>query len=421
MKSLAKKIVVTILGWQIRRLYKKNEIKVVVVTGSVGKTSTKWAIGNVLKQKYKTQFQEGNYNDIVTVPLIFFGRSTPSLFNPLAWGFIFLSNELALLRKYPYEIVVVELGSDGPGQLQQFKKYLRAEIGVLTAITPEHMEYFEDIKAVADEEKVVSELSTLTLINKDMCPPQYTKIEGALSYGIKQDGDFTLRNISFDNEGCNFDVLAGSSKIFSARHEAISEPQLYSILAAVAVAHKLDLNSEEIEAGIATIKPVAGRMQQLKGVNNSLILDDTYNASPEAVKAALDTLYRLGSSQKIAVLGNMNELGKYSEEEHKKIGNYCDPKQLELVVTIGPDANKFTAEAAEAKGCKVQRFDSPYAAGDYLKSLVTQGGLILVKGSQNGVFAEETVKILLDNPSDSTKLVRQDMKWLVKKSKAFNK
>jgi UDP-N-acetylmuramoyl-tripeptide--D-alanyl-D-alanine ligase len=140
-----------------------------------------------------------------------------------------------------------------------------------------------------------------------------------------------------------------------------------------------------------------------------------------ALKLALDSLYEIKAPQKIAVLGNMNELGKYSETTHTEIGTYCDPKQLDLVVTIGPDANKYLAPAAEAKGCSVKIFENPYDAGTFLKPLIKKGAVILVKGSQNKVFAEETIKSLLANPADESKLVRQSQEWLNKKQKAFGK
>ncbi len=155
-----------------------------------------------------------------------------------------------------------------------------------------------------------------------------------------------------------------------------------------------------IEKGIASIKPVSGRMQHLEGIKGSIILDDTYNASPEAMRASLDTLYRIKAPQKIAILGNMNELGGYSQREHEAAGKYCDPRELDLVVTIGPDANKYLAPAAEKTGCNVKTFDSPYAAGKYIKEIIEPGAVILAKGSQNKVFAEEAVKQFLASSKD---------------------
>jgi UDP-N-acetylmuramyl pentapeptide synthase len=422
MKTFLKSLVAAILGWQVRRLYKKKTFKVVAVAGSVGKTSTKLAIAQVLSQSFAVQYQKGNYNDLVSVPLIFFGQSMPSLFNPLAWLAIFWKNERIIFGKYPYEIVVVELGTDQPGDMPRFKAYLRADLGVITGITPEHMEYFGSMDAVAQEELVLEELSNELMINADLSEASYLKrLKGThLSYGTKSGVTYRLSQPTFKDEYADFTVSKGQTTILRATHEAISEPQLLSVTAAVAVGDQLGMVADDIEQGIRNIRPVSGRMQRLEGINGSTIIDDSYNASPAAVRAALDTLYRVKAPQKIAVLGNMNELGEYSKEMHEQVGQYCDPHKLNLVVTIGPDANRYLAEAAKAKGCQVESFDSPVTAGEHIKPLVKKGAVILVKGSQNRVFSEETVKQLLANPADARKLVRQSKDWLKIKRRAFS-
>jgi UDP-N-acetylmuramoyl-tripeptide--D-alanyl-D-alanine ligase len=415
MKKLARSIVAAILGYQVRQLYKKNQFKVVGVVGSIGKTSTKLAIAQVLAAARRPRYQDGNYNDLVTVPLVFFGEELPSLTNPLAWLAVFWRNQKQLKAAYPYDFVVIEMGSDGPGQIEQFKKYLKLEIGVVTAITPEHMAFFADMDAVAREELAIGQFSSLLLVNKDLCAAKYVQgSQNLLTYGSLGPADYQLAV-----SGPNFVVSSGNTKVAESPAQNLSRAQLYSALAAAAVAQKLGLSAEEIQKGLGTIKPVAGRMQRLAGVNGSTIIDDSYNASPEAAKLALDTLYQIKAPQKIAVLGNMNELGAYSPDAHQQIGGYCDPHQLELVVTIGPDANKYLAKAAEAKGCRVERFDSPYKIGEFLKPLIKAGGVVLVKGSQNRVFAEEAIKSLLADPTDATKLVRQSPQWLAIKQKAF--
>jgi UDP-N-acetylmuramoyl-tripeptide--D-alanyl-D-alanine ligase len=414
-KTVAKSLVAAILGWQLRRLQKKNNFKVVAVTGSIGKTSTKLAIANVLSTKFHVRHQDGNYNHLVTVPLVFFGEATPSLFNPFAWLGVFWRNEKQINAKYLYELVVLELGTDGPNQISQFKKYLRLEIAVVTAITPEHMVLFRTLDDVAKEELSVSAFSSLLLANKDLCDEKYlTSLPELLTYGVHKPADYMLKS-----DGSKALVTSGKETLLDTDVTSKSEAELYSILAAAAVGHKLGMQPEEIKKGIIDIKPVAGRMQRLAGVNSSIIIDDTYNASPEAVRLALSSLYKMDSPQKIVVLGNMNELGTSSEEEHRKIGEYCDSKQLSLVLTLGPDANEYLAPAAEANGCKVISFDNPYTVGDYLKPIIKPGAIILAKGSQNGVFAEEALKILLADPKDQTKLVRQESQWLRIKNKAF--
>jgi UDP-N-acetylmuramoyl-tripeptide--D-alanyl-D-alanine ligase len=422
MKKMAKKFVAAILGWQVRRLRVKNNFKTVGVTGSIGKTSTKFAIATVLKQQFAVQSQAGNYNDLVSAPLIFFGQDLPNIYNPLAWLKVFFSNEKIIRREYPYEIVVVEIGTDAPGQIAEFSRYLQLDIGVLTAITPEHMEFFDDLKAVAKEELAISRFTDKLLINKDLCPAELLGeiYKDTSTYGMKQPAEVRVTNIKFDGFSSSFDIEVNGQKLLHAGHEDITEPVLYSVCAAGAVANELGMHPLSIKKGIDTIKPVNGRMMTLRGVNRSTIIDDTYNASPEAMKAALDTLYRIKADQKIAILGNMNELGGYSEPEHRQIGQYCNPEELDLVITIGPDANKYLAPAAAEKGCEVKQFNNPYETGEYLKELIKPGAVILAKGSQNGVFAEETVKILLADKADSSKLVRQTPDWLRKKQKLFS-
>jgi UDP-N-acetylmuramoyl-tripeptide--D-alanyl-D-alanine ligase len=422
MKSSLKKLVANILGWQLKRLFKKNKIFVVAVAGSIGKTSTKLALAHVLSQSYKVQYQEGNYNDLVSVPLIFFGRKLPNVFNPFAWLFIFLRNEASLSRKYPYQVVVLELGTDAPGQMQQFSQYLHVDIGVLTAIVPEHMANFADLDAVAQEELALTSFTTKIFANKDFVSPEHLGHlpESTVTYGIQQPADVRLTNTQWNGgEEATFDIMYGGINFLHGEHEKITEPQLYSVCAAVAVATELEMTTKAIHQGIRTITPVSGRMQHLNGLSNSLILDDSYNASPEATIGALDTLYRINATQKIAILGNMNELGSYSEKEHQKIGEYCDPRELSFVATIGPDANKYLAPAAQKRGCLVRAFEDPVSAGKFVKERLQSGTVVLVKGSQNGVFAEEAAKQLLALPADAKKLVRQSRYWMKLKKKAF--
>ncbi len=400
MKKLARNIVAAILGRQIRQLYNRNQFKVIAVTGSIGKTSTKLAIAQILMPSLRVQSQEGNYNHLVTAPLVFFGEQTPSLFNPIAWTIVFWRNWRQLRRSYLYDVVVLELGTDGPGQIKEFNKYLKLDIAVVTAITPEHMAFFENLDEVAEEELSVKSFSSLILVNKDLCKPEYLKgLENLKTYSLGSQTDFKALDYKIDKH--------------------LSTPEQYSRLAAASVAELLGLDKSAIKHNLNRIKPPAGRMQKLDGINNSTIIDDSYNASPDAMKLALDSLYKTNAPQKIALLGNMNELGDYSKTAHQELGAYCDPKQLDLVVTLGTDANEFLARVAEDKGCKVMRFDSPYKAGEYIKSQIQTQAAILVKGSQNKVFAEEAIKSFLADPADSSKLVRQSKDWLKIKQKAF--
>lgn len=421
MKQLLKSLIVSILGWQVRRLRQKHDFKVIGVVGSIGKTSTKFAIASVLQSQYRVRYQEGNYNDIVTVPLIFFGQAEPSLFNPFAWLRTLLANERQLRVDYPFDVVVAEIGTDAPGQIAAFKQYLHCDIAVVTALTMEHMENFRDLDHVASEELSVSKYADTLVANFDLCLEEHLREVSVpiVGYG-KEKSHYQMKNISFNKDKSSFVIVMNKTKELTITLDAVSIGEFYSAAAAAAVADMLHVPGEKIAEAIESLKPVSGRMQRLAGIEDSLILDESYNASPAAVKAALDGLYMLKGQQKIALLGNMNELGKFSAEAHREIGEYCDPTQLDLLVTLGPDANKYLAPAAEAQGCTVATFTDPYAAGDFIKEQLRPGSIILVKGSQNKVYAEEAIKPLLADPSDEAKLVRQSPEWLKKKKANFS-
>ncbi len=421
LKNFGKRVAVAFLGWQVRRLRAKHHVRTVGVVGGYGKTSTKTAIATVLAQHYRVRFQAGNYNDLVSVPLVFFGERLPSLFNPFAWLLLLLRNERQIRGSYPYDIIVLELGTDGPGQIAAFGQYVRLDLAVLTSIAFEHMEFFSGLPAVAHEELAVREFSDRLILNADLCGRSYwdNAQPQPLTFGYDAQADYRLDDVHFARGAFAFKVHQHNRSAFEARLPGVAKAQVYSACAAMVVAELLGVPRPEMKKGIAAIVPVSGRMEMLAGIRGSVILDETYNSSPSAVKAALDTLYGMRAPQKIALLGNMNELGKFSKQAHTELGKYCDPRKLDLVLTLGPDANKYLAPAAITHGCAVATFDTPYEAGAYLQTHIREHAAVLVKGSQNNVFAEEAVKLILADPEDAAKLVRQSDDWLRKKAQNF--
>lgn len=419
MKTIGKKFVVLILGWQVRRLCKQYKPHVIGVVGSIGKTSTKLAIAESLSTQTTVRYQAGNYNDLVSVPLVFFGHTMPSLLNPLAWLRIFAANERMIRVQYPYKVVVLEIGTDGPGQIAAFKRYLHLNAAVVTAITPEHMEYFADLDVVAQEELSVAQYADTIYLNADLVKERYRQhVPNAQTYAVHQSADHTAEQIRYSGSGVDF-VITHDTEETAITLAGFSLPHVYSALAAATVAQSFGVASDQLQHSLSAIKPVPGRMQRLIGIKNSTIIDDSYNASPEAVKTALDTVYRIDAPQKIVLLGNMNELGASSPASHTDIGEYCDPTKLTEVITLGPDANEYLAPAAKTKGCRVASFESPFKAGEYIASILQENGLVLIKGSQNRVFAEEAIKPLLANPEDAKYLVRQSADWIAIKKKQF--
>lgn len=413
-KSLGKRLLCTILEKQVKNLRQKHNFAIVAVAGSVGKTSTKLAVAQVLGSVKRVRYQTGNYNDRLTVPLVIFGHDNPPLFSLSRWWAIFLSNKKQIRGDYPFDVVVVELGTDAPGQIAEFA-YLKPDLAIVTATTDEHMEFFKTLDAVAIEELTVCRYAKNILLNSDDIPANYRQsIKYYRRYGI-DDADYTIA--AEPKIGTRKASIHYPEGTVPAVLQLLGDQGAKVALAAFAAAHMLEIDTKTVLSEIARLQAFAGRMNTLNGKKDSTIIDDTYNASPAAVKAALDVIYKAQGSQKIAVLGMMNELGATSEQAHAEIGAYCDPEQLDLVVTIGADARKFTAMAAEAKGCSVASFDSPYEAGDYVLNQLKDNAIILAKGSQNRVFAEESLKVLLADPIDEPRLVRQSAYWMnIKKS-----
>ena len=420
LKKLGRAVVCRTLERQVKRLRAKREFKVIAVAGSVGKTSTKAAIAKTLEAaSLRVAWQAGNYNDRVTVPLIFFNQDEPSILNVLAWLRIFWQNSRMMRRPYPYDVVVVELGSDGPGQMQHFS-YTQPDIAVLTAIMPEHMAYFGTLDAVAAEELDMLRYSKQALINIDDTPAKYLEGRQFMSYGLDGKADYQVlawRQLELE-DGVMTIALPDGARL-EAASAIVGKQGVKIVLAAAAAAHMAGLTQDDIAKGVAGIKPFAGRMQILEGIHDSILIDDTYNASPPAVKAALDVLYATKAPQRIAILGSMNQMGDYSPDAHREVGAYCDAGKLDLVVTIGSDAETYLAPAAREAGCEVQSFASPYQVSEFVKSRLKAGGIVLAEGSQDGVFAEEALKALLKHPKDQSRLVRQSAHWMKIKREQF--
>lgn len=425
LRVMVKTFITRILESQAARLLKKHKPLIVAVTGSVGKTSTKLAIATVLSQKYKVLAHYGSYNTHIAVPLAIFDSRVPlRLKSPVSWLKVLLETQRKLRQPYPYEVLVLELGTDHPGEIEHFKKYISPDIAVVTAVTPEHMAYFGTIDAVAKEELMVTHFSKETLINRDDVDVTFSKL---VPVGINLDTYGTSGVAEYRFVTQDFKPGAGFTGMFVSPEfgeqkvtlQVVGEHNIRTVVGAGAVGIKLGLTAEQVAAGLNAVRPVNGRMNLLKGLKDSTLIDDTYNSSPVAAIAALQTLYKFQTDQRIAILGSMNELGEFSPEAHKQVGAACDPSLLDWVVTIGADAANFLAPEAEARGCRVRSFTSPYEAGAFAHSVLQPRAVVLAKGSQNGVFAEEALKELLGGPSEDQKLVRQGADWMAIKQKQF--
>jgi len=421
-----KKYIQTKLERAVRRYFKKHpEVKLVVVVGSVGKTSTKIAVGTVLNEKFRVRLHEGNHNSELSAPLAILGVEFPENIRNLGhWLSVFRAVRRRIKQPTDVDVIVQELGTDRPGQIPHFGTYLKPDIAVVTSVAPEHMEFFKTMDVVAAEELSSVNYSRAALINRDDIPGVYAADitnPNINTYGTTENAEYRFETQDYNLEG-------GFSGAFIAPKWSVSVPVTLQVIgehstraavAAGAVGVRVGMSEAEVASGMAKIRAVKGRMNVLKGLNESIIIDDTYNSSPLAVASALRALYQLNVPQRIAVLGSMNELGETSEIEHSAVGKLCDPIELAHVITVGEDAEKYLAPAARANGCHVVSFKSALEAGAYAHKVMEEVAAILFKGSQGGIYLEEAVKIVLHATEEEDQLVRQSPHWMEKKRAFF--
>lgn len=413
-------------GYVKQYFRKHSEVKLVIVVGSVGKTSTKMAIAAVLAQKLRVRLHEGNHNSELSAPLAMLGVEFPNNIRSLGqWLAVFRAARQRIVQPTDVDVIVQEVGTDRIGQVPHFGTFATPDIAVVTAVSAEHMEYFKTLDAVATEELAAANYSKATLINRDDIDGKYAidiSNQNLNTYGTTDVAEYRFDTTDF-SVGDGFSGLLYApewQKPVEASVKVIGEHSVRAAVAAAAVGIKLGLSVQEIQKGLKAIRAVAGRMNILRGLNGSIIIDDTYNSSPLAVDSAIRALYQMSSPRRIAVLGSMNELGDTSAAEHEAVGKLCDPAELAYVVTVGEEAKKYLAPAARARGCEVVSFDSPLEAGAFVHSVLEPGLVVLFKGSQGGIFLEEAVKVILHSTDDEAQLVRQSPDWLVKKKKFFD-
>ena len=412
----------------VKKYFKKHpDVRLVVVAGSVGKTTTKNAIATVLNERYRVRLHEGNHNSELSAPVAILGLVYPENVKSFwQWQSVFSAARKRIRRPLDVDVIIQELGTDRIGQIPAFGEYLKPDIAVVTAVSPEHMEYFGDMDTVAQEELSVVNYSKLAIINRDDIDGSYAKYienENINTYGSTELAEYRYEFNDFvQGEGYTGSFIAPEfEQPVRAKLSLAGEHSVRTAVAAGTVAVKLGLGPDEIARGLSKIKAIPGRMNILRGINGSVIIDDSYNSSPLAAKSALQTLYSFNAPQRIAVLGTMNELGEGSSAiEHANLGLLCDPVEINHVVTVGEEATLYIAPESSKRGCHTVSFKSPLSAGAYVNKLLEPGTVVLFKGSQSGVFLEEAVKMSLHSADDDEQLVRQSESWMKTKQEFFD-
>ena len=427
-----------ILALLARAVIHKYKPTVIAITGSVGKTSARTAIFDVLKTTRRVRTAAKNFNNEIGVPLTILGIDHQGK-NIVAWAWSLAHVWLDLRfsnKPYP-EILVLEYGVDRPGDMDYLISIARPDIAVVTAIgeVPAHIEFFADAEAVANEKaKIVAALPIegYAILNHDdytVYDMQEKTKAHVMTYGFEEHADVRIVNyelrVTKDEahgdvpDGISFKIEQSGSMVPVRLHNTFGTPACFAAAAAAAVGLVLNKNMVEISEALVGYVPPPGRLRLLKGNKHSFILDDTYNASPEAMRAALETLVALPGKRRIAVLGDMLEIGTYTEQAHRSIGDKV-AQVADLLVTVGARA-KFIADEAMMRGAErggnvlapdqVMRFDDPMNAGKALDPLIKEGDVILIKGSQ-GMRMERAVYEIMATPLFAKDLlVRQEGYW----------
>jgi UDP-N-acetylmuramoyl-tripeptide--D-alanyl-D-alanine ligase len=388
---------------------------VIGVTGSAGKTSTKLAIKAVLERDRRVRISSGNLNNSLGLPLTILGdwtneelalvsRVTPrgtaklrkirfwiKVIVTSAWRIVFLSES-----EYP-EILILEYGADRPGDIKYLLGIVRPNISVITAIgdIPVHVEYYGGPEEVAREKGRLIEylpVGGFAILNGDddaVRNLQTRTRARVMTFGFEKGSE--VRISRFENKvkdgqpvGISFKLEHGSAVVPVRIDNVFGRAHAYAAGAAAAIGLVFGMNLVTISEALARYAPPESRMQLVPGIKYTHIIDDSYNASLIAMLSAIDTLDDLPAKRKIAVLGDMLEIGKYTAEAHENVGRAV-AEVANVLFTVGPRA-KFIAEAARAKGMKktsIFSFDTADDACLPIKDFIKKGDLILVKGSHS--------------------------------------
>lgn len=451
LKEYFRSFIVRTITSEARTTLKRYKPQIITVTGSVGKTSAKDAIYTAVSGSLFVRKNDKSFNSEIGTPLTILGLPN-GWSNPIRWianiihgAWIAYAPE-SLLKKYP-EWLILEVGADKPGDISSIAQWLHPDIAVITRIpdVPVHIEYFPSKESViAEKSSIVSVLKkngTLVLNADDenvlgiklMLDPRVG--QKVLTFGFSERADIQARDVRivYDVHG----LPTGMSCVASwrntthetyVRHEhnltilgALGAQHVYPLLAALAVAYAQGVDMAKAAERLESHMPPKGRMNVIAGRNDSVIIDDSYNSSPVASAEALSVLKEIvipNGAKKIAILGDMMELGQYSVAEHVKAGEQV-AQSADVLIAVGIRA-KGMAAAARATRPDMEVYemkDSMEAADmakDILRGIAEPGSIVLIKGSQS-TRMEKAAAVLIADPCEAhSKLVRQEAEWLAR-------
>jgi len=409
---MKRKFIQYILKYLAKLILWRYKPLIIGVTGSVGKTSTKEAIYTVLKKKFKVKRNIFNLNTEIGMPLTII-RGKDAKRNIFLWFYNFFHTLWLFIfktKKYP-EVLILEMSEDAPGMIKYLVDLARPKIGVITTIgnPPVHLEYYENINQLIEEIGYLPQNLTLNdsiILNADnalVLDYKDKTVAKVFSYGFSEHSDIKITDyklINVDNLkdiGMSFRLEASGSFVPVKLEGVFGKAQIYALAAAAAVGLSLGMNLVEISEAMLDYKVAKGRTKFIPGIKNTWILDDSYNACPDSVRAVLDTLKVIPAKRKIVVLGDMKELGENSKQAHVEIGrNIADV--AEILIAVGEEMI-IAKETIDNEYSNIQTFwfENSEQAKKFVKKIMKDGDLVLVKGSH--AMEMEKITKELKNPS----------------------
>lgn len=352
----------------------KLNAKVIGITGSVGKTTTKEILSAILSTKYRVNKTAGNNNNHIGVPLTL------------------------LATKAKHQIAVVEHGTNHFGEIKYTAKISRPDFAVITVIGDSHLEFLIDRKGVLKEKSELLKITvknggTAFINNDDVLLRRFgRRLKRKITFGFDNKSDYQAKLIEIDKLGRPTVEIKYSKNLFRTKLPLAGEQSAKNFLTAFAIAKELKLSDKQILKGLKKIKSVGKRLEVRK-FDETIIINDSYNANPDSMKASLNLLSNMKPSyKKIAILGDMFELGVQSKKLHKEIGQFINELKLNEVYTVG----KFSKEIFGQLNGRVpvkKHFDEKSSLIKSLKKSSLKKSVILIKGSR-GMKMEEIYSAL---------------------------
>ncbi len=428
---MVKKIIQRLLASAARDAIIAHAPEVIAVTGSVGKTSTRDAIACVLGSAFNIRTSRKNYNNEFGLPLTILDSESGGKSAKKWLEIIRAGRKLARDRRAPYpEMLVLEMGIDHPGDMDYLVSIARPTRAVLTRLGSSHAEFFPSIADLHKEK-----LKLAKALPDDGCFIYNAEDEAlraaadqssvpAFGYGFSETADVQAQNIAFSfnsssdrlEPGVSFKLVHDGASVPVFIPGIISRTSVLAALAGAAVGFSYGLNSIKISTALRDFMSPAGRMRLISGIRESIIIDDTYNASPESVTAALETIADISRDHYAtswALLGDMLELGNDTVEKHRQTGRDVAAKGIDRLVAVGKLGRHIGEGALEAgmESESVTFCTDSREAAHMIAAAVGERDLLFVKGSQ-GARMEHIVKALMARPEEASNLlVRQGSEW----------